>query len=77
MWLHIKSICFGILLIGLVNCYTYKITSESNCLTYDPTYKVCSKWSQSGTIEQDVSCFVGETIVKEKTKGFIKIKYLN
>lgn len=65
-----------LLLISLTFSYTYKIQSESECLTYDPTYKVCSKWSQSGTIEQDVSCFIGETIVKEQVKGYIQIKDL-
>lgn len=59
-----KLILCTILLICLTFSYTYKIQSESECLTYDPTYKVCSKWSQSGTIEQDVSCFIGETLVK-------------
>lgn len=71
-----KHLLSALLLICVATCYTYKIQSESECLTYDPVYKVCSKWSQSGTIDQDVSCFIGETLVKEQTKGYIQIKDL-
>jgi hypothetical protein len=63
-------------MISLAYCYTYKISSSSNCLQFDTTYKVCSQWAQVGTIEQDVSCFIGSTLVKEFTKGFIPIKDL-
>lgn len=76
MKLTLKLLLSTFLLVSLTFSYTYKIQSESECLTYDPTYKVCSKWSQSGTIEQDVSCFIGETLVKEQTRGFIQIKDL-
>ena len=71
-----KILIISLLFVCLAFSYTYKIQSESDCLSYDPTYKVCSKWSQSGTIEQDVSCFIGETLVKEISKGFIQIKDL-
>lgn len=71
-----KTLILALLLLSLAHSYTYKISSNSNCIQYDPTYKVCSQWAQVGTIEQDVSCFIGETLVKESTKGFIQIKDL-
>jgi len=45
-----KTLILSLFLISVAWSYTYKITSESDCLSYDPTYKVCSKWSQAGTI---------------------------
>lgn len=72
-----KKIILSLLLICLTFSYTYNIQSQSECLSYDATYKVCSKWSQSGTIDQDVSCFIGSTLVKEQTRGFIQIKEVN
>lgn len=60
-----KQFILCLSLVVLSFSYTYKIQSESDCIEFDPTYKVCSKWSQSGTIEQDTAaCFIGETLVK-------------
>lgn len=40
---------------------TYNLLTNSECVQFDTTYNVCSKWVQTGTINQDVSgsCFIG------------------
>lgn len=45
-----KLFILNVLLITLASSITYNIQSTSECLSYDPTRNVCSKWSQTGNI---------------------------
>ena len=65
------SLIVSLLIVGL-SANGYNLQSTAECVAFDVTYNVCSKWSQTGTIQpEDVDCFHGLTIVKEKSKGFI------
>ncbi len=59
--MFIKHILLFSIFIILSLSATYNLLTNSECVQFDATYNVCSKWVQVGTINQDTSeaCFIG------------------
>ncbi len=70
-----KTLLITLALISLTMSYTYNLQTTSNCVIFNTTYNICTQWQQTGTINQDSSssCFIGETLVQEKNKGYIQM----